>query len=30
VRSSVRYLRGKIAKVMTNDEIRADMDGHIV
>lgn len=27
---TLRYLRGKIAKVMTNDEIRAYMDGHIV
>ena len=27
---TLRYLRGKIAKVMTNGEIRADMDGHIV
>jgi len=26
---TLRYLRGKIAKVMTNEEIRADMDGAI-
>jgi nicotinamidase-related amidase len=26
---TLRYLRGKIAKVMTNDEIRAHMDGHV-
>jgi len=26
---TLRYLRGKIAMVMTNEEIRADMDSHV-